>query len=321
MDAPEIDAQRDFVTRQYASLVANGMSVESAMARLQEVLGKTAVEFLEPDGKPAEAGTAGAEDVAAQLANAAADAGGNPADTRAAFMHSVAEAKLFALDWWRPIRTFLLYVLFLLAVAVAIAVLYAAAVLPSFRSLDQTMAVSGGAASRIMAHAAIRLFAPLILMAILLALLLTLWRRMRLCMAALRPLPGSSRFAWLFGGGADYRALLYLEYASALTAGGAGDAAVLAPARVLVGRHAETLPPSPGNTLDEKLEQAVELGTFASELDWQRRLHWSLAQSQLEMSRDRLILFSRVLFYILIGYMVTVLYLPIFSVANTFWVH
>jgi hypothetical protein len=40
-------------------------------------------------------------------------------------------------------------------------------------------------------------------------------------------------------------------------------------------------------------------------------------QSQLELSRDRLILFSRVVFYLLIGYMVTVLYLPVFSLAST----
>jgi hypothetical protein len=41
----------------------------------------------------------------------------------------------------------------------------------------------------------------------------------------------------------------------------------------------------------------------------------------LDRSRDRSILFSRVLFYVLIGIMVTVLYLPIFSIASTFGVH
>ena len=56
-------------------------------------------------------------------------------------------------------------------------------------------------------------------------------------------------------------------------------------------------------------------------LEWQRRLHWSRAQAQLELSRDRLTLFSRVVFYILIGIMVTVLYIPIFTVASMFGVH
>ena len=54
---------------------------------------------------------------------------------------------------------------------------------------------------------------------------------------------------------------------------------------------------------------------------WQRRLQWSTTQSQLELSRDRLNLFARVLFYILIGIMVTVLYIPIFSVASMVGVH
>ena len=57
------------------------------------------------------------------------------------------------------------------------------------------------------------------------------------------------------------------------------------------------------------------------ELEWQRRLHWTTAQAQLESSRDRLILASRVLFYILVGVMVTVLYVPIFSVASMVGVH
>ncbi|MGH8184032.1 MAG: hypothetical protein ACREPH_10275 [Rhodanobacteraceae bacterium] len=317
-----IDDQRDFVTRQYANLVAGGLNAEAARARLGEVLGNTAVAYLDVRGDEPDAAAAGGKATATRLMEAAKALGGSAADTQAAIVHSLGEARLFALDWWRPIRTFLLYILFLLGLGVVIAVIYAIMVLPAFNHLDQTLAMRGGAANWIMAKGAIRLFAPLIVMAILLALLATLWFRMRLRMARLAPLPGPFRFPSLQGRtGTAYQALLCLEYASVLKEGGVADAAVLDPAL----RLAEWPPGKPlqflGSRLGEELEQAERLGTFAAELEWQRRLHWSHAQSYLELSRDRLILFSRVLFYILIGIMVTVLYIPIFSIASLFGVH
>lgn len=318
MVAVNIDDQRDFVTRQYANLVANGLDAEAARARLEEVLGKAAVAYLDVPDDEADEARAGGKATATRLMEAAKTLGGNPADTQAALLNSLDEARLFALDWWRPIRTFLLYILFLLGLGVVVAVIYTVAVLPAFSHLDQTLTVHGGAASWITAKGAIRLFAPLIVMAILFALLTTLWFRMRLRMARLAPLAGPSRLAWLHGrSGTVYQTLLCLEYASVLKAGGVADAAVLDPALRLVQWPSGKPFQVRGSRLDEGLKQAERLGTFAAELEWQRRLHWSHAQSSLELSRDRLILFSRVLFYILIGIMVTVLYLPIFSVASS----
>ncbi|HET7610772.1 MAG TPA: hypothetical protein VFK29_03185 [Rhodanobacteraceae bacterium] len=322
MVASNIDDQGDFVMRQYANLVASGLDVEAARVRLREVLGKAAVEHLDARDGGANEARAGERAAAARLMEAAKALGGNAADTHAAFLHSLDEARLFALDWWRPIRTFLLYVLFLLGLGVLVAIIYALAVLPAFSHLDRTLAMEGGAASWIMAMGAIRLFAPLIVMAILFVLLATLWYGMRLRLARLAPLAGPFRFRPPYGrSGKAYQALLCLEYASVLKAGGVADAAVLDPAL----RLAQWPPGKPfqvrGSHLDEGLKQAERLGTFGAELEWQRRLHWSRAQSDLELSRDRSILFSRVLFYVLIGIMVTVLYLPIFSIASTFGVH
>ncbi|MEO8810453.1 MAG: hypothetical protein ABI386_09435 [Rhodanobacter sp.] len=319
MDALNTDDQRDFVTRQYANLVAGGLSTEAARVRLEEVLGKTAVGYLavREDERGADGATA-----AAQLMQAAKALGGNTADTQAALLHSLAEARLFALDWWRPIRTFMLYILFLLGLAVFIAIIYLVWVLPAFSQLDQTLAMREGAANWIMAKGAIRLFAPLIVMAILFVLLAMLWYRTRLRLASLVPLTGASRITSLQGHhGTAYQALLCLEYAALLKAGGVADAAVLDPALRLSRWPSDKPFQLRASQLGEGLRQAERLGTFGAELEWQRRLHWCLAQSDLELSRDRLILFARVLFYVLIGIMVTVLYIPIFSVANMFGVH
>lgn len=319
MVALNMDDQRDFITRQYANLVASGLTAQDARARLEQVLGKAAVEYL--DGRADETGAA--ERVTpSRLIDAAKALGGSTADTHAALLHSLAEAHLFALDWWRPIRTFLLYILFLLGLAVFVAVIYTVWVLPAFSHLDQTLAMRDGAASWILANGAIRLFAPLIVMAILFVLLATMWFRVRLRIAKLVPLSGPSRISSLQArGGTAYQALLCLEYASVLKAGGVADAAVLEPALRLAQWPSEKPLQCRGSRLGEALEQAERLGTFAAELDWQRRLYWCHAQSQLELARDRLILFSRVLFYILIGTMVTVLYIPIFSVASMFGGH
>ncbi|MGS0999364.1 hypothetical protein [Rhodanobacter sp. UC4451_H18] len=317
MDALKLDDSRDFVTRQYAHLLASGLDEPAAHARLREVLGADAVALLgggdAADG-PARFADAG---MGPRLAAAAKELGGSAAGVQAAFIHSLAEARLFALDWWRPVRTFLSYVLFLLGLALVIALIYATYVLPAFSHLDRTLGVHG-AADWIVANGAIRLFAPLLVMAIVLVLLATRWLRMRRRMAQLQPL-GRARAGWLDGkGAAAYQVLRCLEFAAALKAAGVTDAAVLEPALRLAGWPAGT--PLAGE-LGEKLAQAERLGTFDVELEWQRRLHWTTAQAQLESSRDRLILASRVLFYILIGVMVTVLYIPIFSVASMVGVH
>ncbi|HZX72322.1 MAG TPA: hypothetical protein VFE77_16065 [Rhodanobacter sp.] len=316
----KLDDTRDFVTRQYAHLVANGLNEASARARLQEVLGAAAVEFL--GGTDADATRAGGAGVADRLIEAARRLGGSTADVQAALIHSLGEARLFALDWWRPVRTFLLYILFLLGFAVLIAIIYTIFVLPAFSQLDQTLGVRGGAAGWITANGAIRLFAPLLVMAILLAILAAVWFRMRQHMARLEPLVGQPRFGWLHGGSATaFEMLRCLEFAAALKAAGVADVAVLEPALHVAGWRAGEPLQAGGNPLGEKLTQAERLGTFGAELEWQRRLHWSTTQAQLELSRDRLILFSRVLFYILIGIMVSVLYIPIFSVASMVGVH
>lgn len=317
-----MDDPQDFVTRQYAHLVARGLDEAAARARLREVLGAEALELLGGEGavdgvaRPADVGAA------SRLVEAARRLGGSAADAQAALIHSLGEARLFALDWWRPVRTFLLYVLFLLGLAVFIASIYASFVLPAFSQLDQSLGVSGGAAGWIAAHGAIRLFAPLLLMAILLAVLAAVWFRMRQRIAKLESLAGPSRFGWLHGGSAAaFEVLRCLEFAAALKSAGVADPAVLEPALQVAGWPAGAPFRSGGNQLGEKLAQAERLGSFGAELEWQRRLHWSTCQAQLELSRDRLILCSRVLFYILIGTMVTVLYVPIFSIASTVGVH
>jgi hypothetical protein len=322
MDALKIDTQRDFVTRQYANLVANGLTEESARGRLREVLGDAALDFIGNVDADAGAKNTPSDDIADRLYKATSELGGNVANTQAAWIQSLAEARLFALDWWRPARTFLLYIVFLLGVAVVIALIYAVFVLPSFSHLDTSMGMGGrGAAEWIRRNGELRLFAPLLVMALMLALLATLWWRMRQRIARLEPL-GQSRFAWLHGrSDAAYRELLRLEYASILKAGNVADDAVMEPASRLAGPPSRPAPATGGNALDEQLQQAERLGTFSAELDWQRRLHWSTTQAQLELSRDRLILFARVVFYILIGIMVTVLYLPIFTVASMVGVH
>lgn len=126
-------------------------------------------------------------------------------------------------------------------------------------------------------------------------------------------------FPWLYGrGGSRYRTLLFLEYASILYQGGVREASILDAALSLIHwPKGKALRTREGN-LGEQLQHASRLGTLENELDWQRRLSWSVTQSQFELSRDRLTLFSRVIFYLLIGYMVAVLYLPIFSLGELY---
>ncbi|CAM5340415.1 hypothetical protein [Rhodanobacter lindaniclasticus] len=317
MDALKLDDPRDFVTRQYAHLLADGLDERAARVRLREVLGADADALL--DGDRASGDAARAAGVGERLAATAQRLGGSAAGVQAAFIHSLAEARLFALDWWRPVRAFLSYVLFLLALALVIAIIYATFVLPAFSQLDHVLGVRG-AAAWITANGAMRLFAPLLVMALVLAALATWWLRLRGRMARLEPLVGRPGPGWRQGAPA-YQVLRCLEFAAALKSAGVADAAVLEPALQVAGWPGGTPLRSGADALGEKLAQAERLGTFGAELEWQRRLHWSTAQTQLESSRDRLILISRVLFYILIGVMVTVLYIPIFSVASMVGVH
>lgn len=322
MDALKIDTQQDFVARQFANLLAGGLDEAAARARLHDVLGQAAANAIDAAQAGADATARDAEGISVLLPGIAQKLGGNAANTQAACIQSLAEARLFALDWWRPARTFLLYIVYLLGLAVIIAGIYSIFVLPAFSHLDATMGMGGsGAAEWIRRKGELRLFAPLIVMALLLVLLGALWLRMRQRIARLEPF-GASRFGWLHGrSGSAYRALLCLEYASILKAGGVADPEVLEPALRMAKWPAQQALESDGSPLGEHLQQAESLGTFAAELDWQRRLHWSTAQAALELARDRLILFSRVLFYILIGIMVTVLYVPIFSIASMVGVH
>ena len=320
MDAMKLDGPRDFVTRQYAYLMANGLDEPTARARLREILGEPAVAFLEggntESAKDSAAHRADAR-IAQRLIEVVNRSGGSAADLQVSLVHSFSEARLFALDWWRPVRTFLAYVLFLLLLALVIASIYMTFVLPAFGQLDQALGVRGGAAGWVVANGGMRLFAPLALMAMLLVMLAIFWLRMRERMARLQPLAGQPRFGWLHGAsGTAFEVLRCLEFAAALKSAGVTDAAVLEPALQVAGWPAGAAFRSGGADLGEKLKQAESLGTFAAELEWQRRLHWSTTQSQLELSRDRLILFSRVLFYLLIGVMVTLLYVPVFSVAS-----
>lgn len=187
MTSRHINDNQDFVTRQYANLIARGMDTQEAQARLSAVLGESAIEFLESDAKEKGSTTT---TTASRLTRTAQDLGGSIPDTHAAFMSSVYEARLFALDWWRPIRTFLLYILFLLAVAIALAAYFYASVLPEFAIFDKNMHVHGqGAASWLMSDGAMRLFGPLIVIAILLVILTAVWFWMRFRMARLQPWP------------------------------------------------------------------------------------------------------------------------------------
>ncbi|HET7268979.1 MAG TPA: hypothetical protein VFJ15_12800 [Oleiagrimonas sp.] len=314
------DDPRDFVTRQYAGLIAAGMTDDDARARLTEVLGAAAaasIDVTARDGTDAPKRDTG---TSARLMAAASRLGANAAQTHASFVHARGEARLLALDWWRPIRTFLLYIGFLLALATVIAVAFAVHVLPAFQHLNQAMGVGDNAAS--WADNPVRLFVPLILIAIVFAALALLWWRMRQRMAKLVPFVGLARFRWLYGrSGAHYHSLLCLEYAAALHAGGAADDAVIEPALRLAGWPSGQPLACDHNDIGEKLETARRLGTFSAELAWQRREHWSATQARLELARDRLTLLARVIFYVLIGYMVIELYSLIFSIASLFGVH
>jgi hypothetical protein len=309
---------RDFAARQYASLISGGYDEQTARARLGEVLGEDAFHLFERGDSGA---TTRSTCVAETLVDTAVKAGGNPVSVCAAFVRSAGEARLFALDWWRPVRTFLLYIVFLFAFAVGIVAYFLTKVLPVFWQFSRGVGLhNGGAAGWIMSNGGLRLIMPLFIMAMLLLVLATVLYWMRLRIAGLKPLGGMARWPWLYGrSGSAYCVLLYLEYVSVLHQGGVPGSTALTAALRLIHWPAGKIFRDGRAPIGEQLEQAVRLDTFVDELDWQRRLIWSRAQAQLELSRDRLILFSRVVFYALIGYLVTVLYLPIFTIATMFW--
>ncbi len=317
MKRRDSDEKQDFVVRQYASLIAEGHNEQTARARLVEVVGVDVVSLFEHRDSTGAEKPARAADA---LVDAAAEVGGNPGGVRAAFVRSAGEARLFALDWWRPVRTFLLYIVFLFAFAVGIAAYFLTTVLPVFGQFSKGVGLhNGGAAGWIMSNGGLRLIVPLLIMAALLLVLATVLYWMRLRIAELKPLSGMIRWPWLYGrSGSAYRVLLYLEYVSVLHQGGIPGSAALTAALRLIHGPAGNIFRDGKAPIGEQLEQATRLGTFTDELDWQRRLAWSRAQTHLELSRDRLILFSRVVFYALIGYLVTVLYLPVFTIATMF---
>jgi len=239
--------------------------------------------------------------------------GGDTARAQAALIQAGDQARLLALDWWRPIRSFLLYVLFLVALAAVIATIYLLLVLPAFSQLGQTIGAGAGLGAR----SVLRVLAPVVLMATGLASLAARWRRDYRRMARFEPLASAQS-----NPGADpLQVLRCVEFATAILASGVAESAVLPAALDVAGWPSGQPLVAFGETLGERLAQAERLGTLAAELDWQQRVRWSAVQARLDLSRDRLMLAARVLFYILIGSMVTVLYLPIFSVASMIGVH
>lgn len=309
-----IEENREFVARQFASLKGEGYDEQTARSRIEQVLGADAVRMLE-SGQPESPGRGTA--TARKLAKAADALGADKASVQAGLVQSLGEARLMALDWWRPVRTFLLYLLLLLAIAVGLVAFYLLDLLPKFVAFSEMMHVqSGGAAEWIMSGHGWRLIGPLLLAALLMCLLFAVMWSIRFRMAGLMSLRGTSRLPWLYGkSGSSYRDLIRLEYTAILNQAGVpmADAVIEGPDLVDWPGRERQGEVSPDDSWG--LEQAVELGTAADELEWQRRIAWSQAQTRLELSRDRFILFSRVLFYMLIGYLVIMLYMPIFTLA------
>jgi hypothetical protein len=304
----------DFATRQYAVLIADGLDDDEAKARLAAVLGdahvhRAAVATPAPKHPAAEADL---------MADAARERGGNAFAARAAMSNAIDAARLFALDWWRPVRSFILYAALLLALAIALVVFFMIYVLPAFSTLDATMGVGAhGASAWLMSRGGLRMIVPLACAALLLVVFVLASLAARRAIETLRPLPGAARAPWLYGAGGNAYALMRrLEQLQALSAAGI-DARELADA--LPDTHAA----DPGHrrgsrwpAIAARLEQAAALGTHAAELTWQQRQAWSRLQTRWELMRDRLILATRVAFYILIGYLITSLYIPIFSLAS-----
>lgn len=314
MDDPKLGGAGEFVARQYAHLVARGLDDASARLRLREVMGDAATAAL--DGSPS-AALAGDDhgSTSRRVLERVRQLGGDSARAQAVLIQARDQARLLALDWWRPVRSFLLYVLFLVALAAVIATIYLLLVLPAFSQLGQT--IGSGDDAGLGVSSGLRVLAPVLLMAAWLASLTARWRRDYRRMARFEPLAGATSRP-----GTDaMQVLRCVEFAMAIQASGVAESAVLPAALDVAGWPSGQPLVAFGEALGERLTQAGRLGTLDAELDWQRRVQWSAAQARLDLSRDRLMLAARVLFYILIGSMVTVLYLPIFSVASMIGVH
>lgn len=313
-DSRHTDTTAQFAARQYAHLIDSGCDAHAARERLSQVLGEGALDVTtaadaEPTSTPARS--------ADLLVRQAHDLGGDGASARAALATVRGNMHLFALDWWRPIRSFVLYALVLLAMAVALAIFFMVEVLPNFARMDQMTGVGhNGAASQIMAIGGLRLFLPLVLTALLLALFVLIMVAVRRAMSAVRPLPGASKWPWLYGRSGHAHALMlrldriWVLLRARVPLQNMPDACRLIGKDMAPGRHRQRF-----DAISGQLQQAAELGTFDSELDWQRRQALSHLQTRWELSRDRLILLARILFYLIIGYLIAVLYLPIFTLA------
>lgn len=307
--------ESDFIVRQYGNLAALGLDDGAIRSRLAEVLGERALASLDAKtARPGETRPRGSDDLAA----AVAAAGGDAATGRVAFASACDEARVLALAWWRPVRAFLLYAIFLLAAGALLAAFFFEHVLPVFARFSASMgAPFGGTAGWLMAVGGLRLFGPLALLALLIALFGAGLYVIRRRVAALRPLPGLVRWPWLYGrSGASYRVLLVLEYAAVFSRAGVARDKSLKEALRLARWPAAKEFAVRRRPLGDWLSNAANLGTWEAEIDWQREFAWGQMQTHFELTRDRFVFFARIVFYALIGYLVLLLYLPIFSLAQ-----
>ncbi|HET9818405.1 MAG TPA: hypothetical protein VFP92_04490 [Rhodanobacteraceae bacterium] len=309
-----LDADAGFAARQYGHLIESGLSADEARARLAGVLGEDAVDLPGPGDASQEDARPGEKERIAELARRF---GGDGFAARTAWSRACDRAQLFALDWWRPVRSFVLYALYLYALAIAVVLLFVAVVLPSFASLDRMTGVwQRGAAAWVMAHDGVRLILPLVCIGVLLVLFALGMLAARRAVASLRPLPGAAnREAWYGASGRTYALVRAFEQLSALERAGVPPESMSRALQQLGDDIHSRRIRARWDATSARLQQALELGTFPAELAWQKREAWSQVQTHWELARDRWILVARILFYIFVGYLVTVLYRPIFALA------
>ncbi|HET7570382.1 MAG TPA: hypothetical protein VFK96_07330 [Gammaproteobacteria bacterium] len=309
----QAEDERDFIVRQYRSLIETGISDQQARLRIDEVLGEGVAASLDAVGIAESPGTHRLDDAVAAAAEAAK---GSAATARVAFAGAREQARVIALDWWRPVRPFLGYITVLLAIAVWLIIEFMTYVLPSYEAMNASLGVGQGTAGWVMEAGGARLFGPLVLIGLTTSFVGVALYVMRLRLSALRAFPFQHRLPWLFGrSGATYRLVLALEYAAALQAAGVDATRSLLEALKLINWPWAKPLERRGEPLGKKLETAAALGTFAAEIAWQHELQWTRLQVELDLKRDRLILAARILAYAFIGYLVAVLYLPVFSIA------
>jgi hypothetical protein len=309
-----LGAEAGFAARQYGHLIESGLSGDEARARLTRVLGEDAVNLPGPaDASQADAHPSELD----RIAELARRFGGDGFAARTAWSRACDRAQLFALDWWRPVRSFVLYALYLYVLAIAVVLLFVTVVLPSFASLDRMTGVwRRGAAAWVMAHDGVRLILPLVCVGALLILFALGMLAARRAVASLRPLPGAANRDALYGAsGRTYALVRTFEQLSALDRAGVSRESMSRALQQLGGDIRVRRMRARWDTTSARLQQALELGTFRAEVAWQKREAWSQVQTHWELARDRCILVARILFYIFVGYLVTVLYRPIFALA------